>query len=105
MKNDSADELCRSIQDTFGYRDEKTCFSVMKSDIREELDDLGFTPWYHIHILMDSLLPSRYRCIQKKTICSFIQHVNRSKRIGLTGLLHDEQAVYNVDALVILRTC
>lgn len=103
MKNNWTDELCQSIQDTFGYYDDQnTPFSVMKSNIMEDLQEFEFTPWYHIHMLMDSLLPYSYQSINK-TICHLIQHMKRTKRIGLNGLLHDEQTVYNVDVILILR--
>lgn len=97
------DALCQIIQDTFGYYDEeKTNFSTMKGDIMEDLKDLNYSPWYHIHTLMNSLLPISYQ-FTYTTKCDFLQHIQRVKRIGVNGFLHDEQAVYNVDAILSLR--
>lgn len=89
-----------AILDTFGY-DDTTDFRTMKSDILEDIHN-GFSAWYHIDRLMTSLLPESYQ-YDYRTICPLIQHVKRTRRVGLKGMLHDEQAIYNVDAIVILK--
>lgn len=98
-RNQSAKKLCTSIEDTFGY-DDDTSYKTMSNDILEDMEN-GFTIWYHIHDLMNVLLPSSYH-FEYQTICPFIQHINRTERIGLKGCLYDEISIYNVDAILAL---
>jgi len=96
-------DLCRIIKKTFSfYGDEMTDFHAVKSSIMEDLVELEYTPWYHIHMLIDSLLPRSYQYMYKE-YDHLTQHVRRTTRIGLHGILHDERAVYRIDAIIILR--
>lgn len=91
-----------AILDTFGYYDDDaTDFNTMKSDILEDLDN-GFSPWYHIHHFINALLPDSYQ-YSDKSVCPLIQHVKRTRRVGLSGMMYDEDVIYNLDAIIVLK--
>lgn len=87
-------KLSRIILDTFGqnYNEAKLC-------IEEDIDN-ECSCFYHTRLLITSLLPEEYRSFDYNNIDGLIRHVKRTRRVGLCGLLHDYQSIYNLDAIL-----
>lgn len=99
LKKQSAKLLRQSIINLFGF-DDDCSYSRMATDIQEDLET-GESGWGHIYKLMDTLLPKSYHYENYgHYICPFIQNIKRTERIGLTGYLHDEERIYNIDAIL-----
>lgn len=50
--------------------------------------------------IITSLLPEEYTSFDYNHIDGLIRHVKRTRRVGLCGLLHDYQSIYNLDAIL-----
>lgn len=93
----SAKSLHEAIIYTFGNEDDDS-YMAMSNNIQEDLEN-GYTVWRHIHELVETLLPKSYQ-YNYASICPLIQHVKRTRRVGLTGLLHHQDIIYNIDAIL-----